>query len=224
MNTLHAFGCSYTALFENNSGRSQYEDYKKFRGGTYPKIWSELLSEKLGMKLNNVAMGGSSNYEIFQSFCDNVYKLNEGDIVVIGWSFKERFRLVDYTLGTFTRLGPGFYPFIPGVSNNTIDEMFVNRTHTKWLDEVYSWEKVIKKLCEVMGVKLLIWSFDSTFPEHDGFQGRLLNFGATTIFGETDGKVPDQHFGEKGHIVQFQYFLDVLNNKITYNKKQKKLL
>ena len=68
MNTLHTFGCSYTAYFENNNGRSQYEEYKKFRGGFYPKVWPELLSEKLGMELNNTAIGGSSNYEIFQLF------------------------------------------------------------------------------------------------------------------------------------------------------------
>jgi hypothetical protein len=104
MNTLHTFGCSYTAHFENNNGRSQYEDYKKFRGGTYPKIWPELLSEKMGLKLNNPSAGGSSNYEIFQSFCDIVPKLNEGDVVVIGWSYKERYRLVDTKLKIFTRI------------------------------------------------------------------------------------------------------------------------
>jgi hypothetical protein len=224
INTLHAFGCSYTAHFENNAMRKEYLDYKEYRGGHFPKIWSELLSEKLGLELNNVAIGGSSNYEIFQSFCDNVQRFKKGDTVIIGWSYKERFRLVDDTMGTFTRMGPGFYPYIPGISNSTVDEIFVNRSHTKWLDEVRSWEKVIKKLCEVMGIRLLIWSFDHTFQEHDGFHSKMLLLGAETIHKETNGKINDQHFGEKGHITQCNYFLEVLTDKRIYNKKTKKLL
>ena len=224
MNTLHTFGCSYTAYFENNNGRSQYEDYKKFRGGFYPKVWPELLSEKLGMNLNNTAIGGSSNYEIFQLFCESVPKLNEGDVVVIGWSYKERYRLVDETLGKFSRIGPQFYPFVPGVSKTTIEEISVNRMHIKWLDEVNSWEILIKKACDLMGVKLIIWSFDYSFPEHDGFYTDLKGLGAKTITEETNGIVKDEHFGEMGHFVQYQYLYDVICNNKTYNYIKKKLI
>jgi hypothetical protein len=224
MNTLHTFGCSYTARFENNDNRAQYKEYKHFRGGVFPKIWSELLSQKLGLELNNTATGGASNYEIFQSFCDNIEKLKKNDVVVIGWSYKERFRLVDGTLKEFIRIGPGFNPSIPGISIDTPNEICVNRMNSKWAEEVYSWEKSIKKICELIGIKFIIWSFDYTFPEHYGFLDELKRLGAETITEETNGVVLDLHFGEMGHIVQCQYLYDVINDNISYNYNRKKLL
>jgi hypothetical protein len=217
MNTLHVFGCSYSAFFEECGYNPVYLNYKKFRGGKYPKVWSELLSEKLDLKLSNNAVSGASNYEIFQLFCDNVESLNEGDIVIIGWSFKERFRLFDNKINKFIKLGPGLNPKVYGLTNNTIDEVLVNRIHPKWLDEIYSWEKLIERTCELIGVKLLIWSFETSFPKHDGFYKTLVELGVERITDETNGNIKDFHFGEKGHIVQSDYFFDVLNNKIIYN-------
>lgn len=224
MSTLHTFGCSHTAPFEN-SERKEYTEYKKFNGDKFPKIWPEILSEKLMFDLNNLAIGGSSNYEIFQSFCDNIENLKENDIVIIGWSYKERFRVVDPIENRFFRVGPGFVPKIAGVSSSAMEEIIVNRMESKWVDEILSWEKIIKKICELINVKLLIWSFDKTIPKHDGFLITLLKqYGATTIFDETKGKVIDYHFATKGHIAQAEYFLDVINEKIKYNYKEKKFI
>lgn len=214
MNTLHTFGCSYTAYFESSGNTLPYIQYKEYRGGSYPKIWPELLSEKLNLKLNNVARGGSSNYEIFQAFCDNVKKLQEGDVVIIGWTYKERFRLVDHSDGTFRGLGPAFtVPFL-NVTEATIHEVLDNRTHKKWLEEVYSWEKLIYRLCDSLKVKVLLWSFDPTFYENNNLEYRLRQAGAESIFIETGGKIEDNvHYGEKGHIIQCDYFLELLNKK-----------
>lgn len=226
MSTLHTFGCSYTAFYEN-SKRKEYIEYKKFNGGKFPKIWPELLSEKLNFDLNNLGAEGSSNYEIFHSFCDNIENLKKDDIVIIGWSYKERFRIVNPKTKQFVRVGPGFFPNpeIKGVSEDCIEEILVNRMEKRWVDEVVSWEKIIKKLCDFIGVKLLIWSFDTTIPKHDGF-AYLLNheYGATNILEETDGKIDDHHYGTKGHMVQADYFLGVINGNIIYNYKEKKLI
>jgi len=226
MNTLHTFGCSYTAFYER-SDRKEFDQYKEYNGGKFPKTWPELLSEKLGLNLNNVAIGGSSNYEIFHSFCDNVDSFKKGDVVIIGWSYKERFRLVNNKINDFVRVGPGFIPekLIDGICSKSIEEILVNRMEQKWVDELISWEKLIKKICDLIGMKLLIWSFDKTIPNHDNFLMVLREqHGATRIFDETNGKIVDYHFATKGHIVQANYFLDVINEKIKYNYKEKKLI
>jgi hypothetical protein len=147
MNTLHTFGCSFTAFFVE--GRKEYKDYMDFRGGAFPKIWSELLSERMGLKLSNNGVGGSSNYDIFQSFCDNLVKIKKNDIVIIGWSFKERFRLVNETHDLFIKVDAGFNTELLNVSENTIDEILCNRMSKKWCEEVHSWEKAIKKLSDL---------------------------------------------------------------------------
>lgn len=223
MNTLHTFGCSYTAGYDTFF-RIEYCNYRKFKGGTYPKIWAELLSEKLSLDLNNYGIGASSNYEIFQTFCDNVDQLKEKDVVIIGWSFKERFRLVNDQYNDFIRIGPGYSVKLPNISQNTIDEICVNRMNERWIDEIYSWEKLIKKLCETIGVKLLIWSFDGTFLEHRGMRNILEDMGAQTITEETNGEIEDLHFGELGHIIQSNYFHDILTGKIKYNNKKTRLI
>jgi len=50
MNTLFTVGCSYTADFESNN-LYNYQKYKEYRGGIYPKSWPILLSEKIGMNI-----------------------------------------------------------------------------------------------------------------------------------------------------------------------------
>ena len=213
MNTLHTFGCSYTAYFETSDNTFQFTEYKKYRGGKYPKTWPELLSEKLNLNLNNVGRGGSSNYEIFQTFCDNIEKFKEGDVVFIGWSHKERFRLVNFSDGTFVKYtsASDFYPY--NISKNTIDELLFNRTHEKWVEEIYSWDKIIRKLCDSLKVQVVIWSFDPTIYK-DSLGYDLRQIGAESIRTETQGKVDDNvHYGEQGHKVQCDYFLQLLNNK-----------
>lgn len=212
MNTLHTFGCSYTGFYETSSNRPEFIRYKEYKGGKYPKIWPELLAEKLNFKLNNPAEGGSSNYEIFQSFCDNVEKFQEGDIVIIGWSHKERFRLVDYFDGTFQKVGPGFKTgHLYNITANTVDEILFNRCHIQWVEEIYSWEKLIRRLCTSLKVQVLFWSFDSDIAK-DSLNYDLRLIGAETIATETKGEINDGHFGEKGHKVQYEYFLKVLDN------------
>ena len=76
-NTLHTFGDSYT------EGQ---------RGGNLPKSWSEILGEKLNMEVKNYGIGGNSNPQIFDDVCNKSHEFNKGDIVIINWTYKDRFR------------------------------------------------------------------------------------------------------------------------------------
>lgn len=211
MNTLHTFGCSYTAFYETSSNRPDFIKYKEYKGGKYPKIWPELLSEKLNLRLNNPADGGSSNYDIFQSLCDNVDKFQKGDVIIVGWSYKERFRLVSYSDRMFRKVGPNFdIGHLDNITANTVEEILFNRCHSTWVEEIRSWEKIIKKLCASLEIQVLFWSFDPDIGEKN-FKYRLVKLGAETIAIETKGKINDHHLGEQGHRVQCNHLLYLLN-------------
>jgi hypothetical protein len=212
MNTLHTFGCSFTAPYTFN-GAIGYKQYYQYKNNNYPPVWADLLSDKLNMSLNNYGVGGSSNYEIFSTFCKNVDKIKTNDIVMIGWSFKERFRLVDESINNFVRVLPLVKPKLNNVSSQTMDEILVNRGNHIWINEVMNWEKFIRKYLDSIGVDLITWSFDKSFPNEIYIFDELIKLGGETIIMETNGEINDIHMGENGHIVQSEYFYNIIKNQ-----------
>lgn len=209
MNILYTFGCSFTAPYTVD-GRVEYRQYFNYKGDTFPNIWPNILSNKLNLELRNLGIVGSSNYEIFGDLCRNINNFKEGDVVIVGWTYKERFRLVNDLKDTFTRVAPNFRPKLKDVSNNTIDEILINRENKQWVSEVMLWDSLITKTLELMGVKLITWTFDYTFPTDKFILNDLFKLGAETINKETQGLIQDSHMGEVGHQVQADYFYDLL--------------
>lgn len=209
MRTLYTFGCSFTAPYTVD-GRVEYRQYFNYKGGIFPDIWPKILANKLDFRLRNLGIVGSSNYEIFGDFCRSINNFKRGDIVIVGWTYKERFRLVNDVKDTFTRVGPNFRPKLENVSNNTIDEILINRENKQWVSEVMLWGSLITKTLELMGIKLIIWTFDNSFPNNMFLLNDLLKLGAETINKETQGLIKDSHMGEIGHQVQANYFYDLL--------------
>ena len=52
--------------------------------------WDQLLAKKLGYSLKNFARPGADNLFIFYSILENIGKIMESDIVVVGWSHPSR--------------------------------------------------------------------------------------------------------------------------------------
>jgi hypothetical protein len=140
-------------------------------------------------------------------------KINPNDVVVIGWSFKERFRLINERTNQFVRVTPNVKPKLINVSNSTIDELLINRENQLWVTEVMNWEKLIRKSLKLTNVDLLTWSFDNTFPTQIYIFDELIKLGAETIGMETKGKINDSHMGEYGHIIQSDYFFNQLKSQ-----------
>lgn len=220
MNKLYIFGCSHSAVYDDivlkNPSMKRYYEY---RGGNFPPTWSELLARNLKLELVNAAKWGSDNYRIFETFCNKVDEIQNGDTVVIGWSGVSRFRLYSEKYDTLssvnawiTGTGMEFDVEFPNISKQTVDEMLVNRGNTRWVEEVYNWMKVIEKLSKLIGFKVYFWSFFNEFQELY-IEYDVLKLGAEHIIAETDGEVADYHFGEKGHIAQFQHIANMLKEK-----------
>jgi len=103
MNKLWIFGDNASAIFGKTKER-RFKYYKEYRNGIFPKTWSELLSKELGYDLRNMAVSGQSNYDIFDMFCKCIDQIQKDDIVIIGWGYVQRFRLVDKSTNSFVTI------------------------------------------------------------------------------------------------------------------------
>lgn len=216
MGKLYVFGCSFSTVFNEKSlFNPDMKKYYNFRGGNFPLTWSEILSKDLGLELVNTAQNGFDNYSIFENFCKLSDKITSEDIVIIGWSQVFRFRLYSKLKNQLRSVNvwqtnKNFD--LSEISQQTLDEVLVNRDNKLWIDEVYNWMKLINHLSKLVKFKLYYWSFFVEFPEFYIIND-LLNLGAKYISHETNGEVGDNHFGEKGHQVQAEYFKNIILEK-----------
>lgn len=220
MSKLFVFGDSFSAHYDLQA--KHFIDYHKFLNGEpFPKIWPVLLSEKLNMELQTTGIGGACNYTIFEEFSKHSHKINEDDVVIIGWTYLERFRVFDPINKTFRTCVPNFKDIrkIKNMSDETIEEMLINRSYSYWLKEVRNWENLIVRLQSFVKFKLIIWSFDirhSKIPHFD-LHHVLGSMGAETIIQETNNIVNDGHYGKMGHIKQAEYFYEKINQMDSSN-------
>jgi hypothetical protein len=128
MRTLWTFGDSFTADIKDLS--DNHREYLNMVKQLEIVSWPNLLAEKLNLNIKNLAIAGSSNYQIFQDFCDVSHLINEKDIVIIGWGLVSKFRKVKNN--EFQNI----YPNLNGVDN----EIITDRNQDKWIEEIYSWE------------------------------------------------------------------------------------
>jgi hypothetical protein len=208
---IWTFGDSYTSAFKDMEWADQYTKWK----GYVPKVYGELISDWLNIELSNKGTGGFDNYSILQMVCNHVDKINSEDIIIIGWSNVIRFRLVN-DLGSWCRVLSNYsrnYPaFVANdISDNTINEILVNREHPLHLTEIRSW------------IKLLDFTFHkNTIIHWSPFHNNISNhsFGCAKyekIRFETNGKLDDGHFSETGQFDLAKDLMEIINN--TKSKK-----
>jgi hypothetical protein len=112
-------------------------------------------------------------------------------------------------------------------------EVFGNRSHPAWNQELWKWVSLINTFCNRSEVKILHWNSDGAFFHDDyidkneestfittsdgnydvfEFSRRLYSDGKHTMEYETSGAVMDLHSGELGHLSQGQYFYEFIKN------------
>ncbi len=225
MKRLWVFGDNNSAIFGRTIER-RYKYYKEFRNGNFPPTWSEMLAKSLNLQLKNLAVKGQSNYDIFEMFCRCAEQIKKDDIVIIGWSYVQRFRLVDDATNTFVSVRPNQFKsehvnipsMLNGIDIHTIDSILKNRLNSEWCNEITNWEIIINLLSKYIGFKVLYWTFDESInkPHYisiKNFREYLISNGAEDFTMESGGILNDDNFGEKGQLVQFQYFLNHLQNE-----------
>jgi hypothetical protein len=163
MRTLHLFGDSYTEGHNLDLTFPPYKEWKTYRGGELPLCWGDLLSEKLNMKMNNWAIGGMSNSEIFQTICKHSHEFKKNDIVIINWTYPNRFRWVvrleKQRQYVWRRLGAN-----PSdgsiISEQTRNDISTNKILPPYIDEVYEHENLISEYSKSKNFEVFFWSAD----------------------------------------------------------------
>ncbi len=206
MSTLWTFGDSLTERFRDDHEWSK--KYIEWKGYT-PKVYGELLSDELKLKLENKGSNGSDNYKIFETICRTAKDIKDGDKIIIGWSDVARFRLVGAN-GKWVSLIPNFKNHINDlgyVTIDTVEQILVNRgDSTLYTDEVNSWIEFIN--LHFKNNEVIHWTqFNKEFNAH-----RLDLF--TTITKETNGEIFDRHYGEIGQKELAGYFIKLLKARL----------
>jgi len=237
---LFTFGCSYTedcSLYYEMGGMDKNHSYlryvraakKSLLGTKLPKAWPFYLGQKLECEVINFGSSGASNVEIFSIICKQCHSISSGDLVLVEWSHSNRFRWVNEKTGQWAKFGPYIKPDPYGIINpGTHQDISINRSHEKYSEDIYDYEKIIDQLAKNTGFKVYYWSCDKNIiyklPEELRKQKKYLinemvksdetafdpvfRLGGKTIMGETNGEIEDYHFGESAHLIMADLFYD----------------
>jgi hypothetical protein len=163
MRTLHLFGDSFTQGHLLDINFQPYKEWKLYRGGELPLCWGDLLSKKLNMIMNNRAVGGMSNSEIFQTICKHSDKFEKDDIVIINWSYPSRFRWAScsnkFNRCKWNRLGGNPHDGSV-ISEDTRTDIALQKTLIPCIEEIYEHEKLIYEYSKSKKFEVFFWSAD----------------------------------------------------------------
>ena len=246
MSKLYTFGCSFTEDFEpyykklRKNFRSDY--IHDFLNGRIPKSWTEILAQKLEMDfsvygaincdIKFAETYGNSNESIFLNFCRLCEEIKQNDLVIIEWTFLERFLWYDENIGIIVSVLPNQYPS-DNLPNEFFDRLIYNKSNLIWYEKIKNYQKIINELALAKGFKVYYWSIDDKyyeyfakdinlsrqyllndlFKQHALFLTTIKNYGGKTIDEETEGKIRDTHFGEVGHQVIADLFYKHIVNE-----------
>ena len=186
------FGDSFSAPFSPlNEWSNNYIKWK----GYEPKTFGDIIAEKLGTGIKNIARSGICNDSIHELICENVNDIKDDDIVIIGWSNIRRFRLAGKSGKWETVLWNGLYKKLQNlqdISEETVEQILVNRTSTLYNDEFLKRIDLLNKTFR--NNTIIHWT---PFPEQFEMVEGFLNLESIQM--ETNGDVPDPHYSEGGH-------------------------
>ena len=156
-------------------------------------------------------------------------------MVIIGWTSLLRFVAYNEIDGHMNNILPSFIN-TQGThifSDDTLVEVFGNRSHPAWNQELWKWVSLINTFCNRSEINILHWNSDDAFFHQDyidknelktfiktpdgsldvfEFSRRLYSDGKHTMEHETSGAVMDLHSGEIGHLSQARYFYEFIKN------------
>ena len=249
MNTLYTFGCSFTEdfkfFFESEMGSLRKTYMVNHLNGMVPESWPETLSKKLNTNLINKSAvhghqyktyrEGNCNASIFNNICHMCDDFKKGDVVIVEWSFVDRFKWATDT---------GMITILPNqapknlINENVAEEIIVNRYNKVWIDELFVMIKILNKLSESVGFDIFYWTVDNKLLDYkreiitndtrwllsnqitNKYYFCLINDnGGFSISDETNGVIDDTHLGMTGHNV----LADLFYNYIINHQRQTRL-
>lgn len=202
MKKLWTFGCSFTDADAFTSIRSY--------------SWPVLLSENLGIKLNDYGQSGESSQGIIWRLVEQLPNIQEGDFVSVGLSHPERISVPDYVRNNLVIRSISRCTAVPdgnmfewGVTHLGEQglETAVNYINRVVYSNLNSYEKLymdqafnILTLLEERGVKTILWDFNIWYLFEK--------------FKDWSSSLDDGHWSPNGHFEVFLFFKYCFDYKI----------
>lgn len=147
---LYAFGDSYTF------GQGLPDIGEHFCGGpdvASKQTWPTHLAKLLGTDVENHSHGGASMLHITKLFLDVYHKIQPGDIVVVAWTYFDRWSIINPDLDSIKIIN--LLPNMPRGEGQPIYEEYLPFTNNQHKIEMFCMlSTLIASLCELKGVKL----------------------------------------------------------------------
>jgi hypothetical protein len=219
MNKLWIFGDSYSEPFHKLNGMEWKPNYIKWKGYT-PKYYGEIIAERCNLIHTNHAIGGADNYTILDSIINSLEKIQQNDVIIIGWSSTIRFRIVS-NKNSFNTIRPGSLDYVLNLnkhmqyidlSDTTLSEIAVNRDNQIYINELNNYIKLLNHTFKTN--KIIHWS---PFAQHkQGLNTNLKNsFDYQTIRNETGGEINDGHFSSNAHMDLSEHLIELIDSYLT---------
>lgn len=225
---LWIFGDSFSDRFSGYDVVKYHDSdyrvrYHKWKGYS-PLSYGEVISKELGCDIEILSSAGASNTEIFHTFISKMDEITEGDLVIVNWTYLNRFRIAnDNNEFDKVMIQAGCKSPNSLVNIKSLEEIGVNRnSHTIYYKEVSDYSKVIKKICNNK-IYTFIWTFMNHSEKMDKYikefydEVKSIN-NLETITQETLGIIVDGHYSEYAH----QQLADEILKNIKLWKKTKK--
>lgn len=222
MKTLWTFGDSLTDFFEPKDKIKHHwrHDYINWKG-YIPKVYPEIVSEILNYKLMNTAVVGNSNQQIFEEICKMCNNIKDDDLIIVGWTNQERFRLVNKN-GNWTNIFAHFrsknkketdslfisetIDSLDSISKETIQQIMFNRSEILYKEELKNWINILNFTFKN---KIFHWSWDERLK--DSITVIPINkFESIKL--ETNGDVNDNHWSEYGQKQMSEFILNMIGH------------
>ena len=196
MNNGWFFGCSFTYGAGCTPGDRYHDKYKH----PNDRLWTEIVSEALNVKENNLGVNSASNLHILDRFNKNIKNFKSGDYVVVGLTDPTRVGFFHYTkpntvnqmsVNAFDQIYPDgrFSTFMSEVEFTSVQNFgkyIQGPNEDKWS---YHYRKVIKSyfyLLNKLGIRTYLWDFNM-WLKHD------------PITRATKEEIQDRHWSFEGH-------------------------
>jgi hypothetical protein len=225
MKNLFIFGDSYSVSWEQSIQRSithnsnPHKEYLDWLGNQ-PTHFSDIIKNKFNIdNVYNYSIGGSDNYQILESIGKHINKINKSDYVIIGWSAIHRFRFVEEHDGKIQWIRINTRKTTPTIELSKGDEDYlfrqvVNRDSDITLEEVINWHNFLKKSLPQNTLFWSPWEYSHKNLPFNIFWDLIKKKKDITINSETDGKIRDGHFGDRGMKVVGEWMVKNLNKFI----------
>lgn len=208
MKKLFTFGDSFT--FNKTPFECEYALKYMKDGDSY---WPNIISERLGFTLYNFGHGGLSNDRILDNVIEKIDLINDGDIVIIGKSFYNRFDIPATTHIIQPDIVHKFITISPESIDILIREGFTKKEAESIIyygyhhsDDIFSKRhnlrfEFVKKYLKTQGVtNVIFWEIEDNWSNYE------------SIKVATNNEINDLHWSFKGHLDFAEFIFNKINN------------